>query len=356
MTVELKINGETLVDYESCSLRFSMENFAHQFSFTYANKWLNNKLPLPFSEFDPCSVWVDGVKVIDGYIDDVPISYNATTHSISVNGFAWTGHMVDSSAVYKTGSWKNSDLLTLCMNVSEPFGVKVIADPWALPYLGGPFKTWAIEDGETAFEFVARALKHRGLFAISNAERQLVITKASSRVSPGMIELGANVLSANRSSRFKDRHSYYLVKSQTAGTDDFFSSDAAGPFFSVSDPQITVYRPLIVVSDGAGKKPDLEQRANWELTTRVGRSRRLSYTLQGLKTPGLQAWTLNTLIGVKDDKCGLSGDTLLVAAFDMSVSSGGTFTTVELCRPDAFDTLKPPKPKPKKGKKSKDLF
>ena len=351
MTLELKIKGQAMPDYSSASVSMSMETLAHRFAFSYSDKWLQTRvLKLPFVELDACTIELDGATIVDGYIDDIPIDYSATSHTIGVAGKSWTGHLVESSAVFKTGSWRNVDLLTLCQDICKDFGIKVTTDIWGLPYLGGPFKKWAIEGEETAHGFILRVLKERGLYVHSNGAREIVITRAAAVPLPGALPIvfGVNTLQGSRSSRFCDRHSYYLVKSQDAGEDDYHATDVAGPFFNVDDPQVPMHRPLVIVSDGSGKQGDLESRAKWELTTRAGRSRRLRYTLQGLTAPGGAAWKINTLIPVKDTLLDIA-EPLLIVAVDLSVDArGGSRSSIELAHPDSFDVAKPPIKKPRK--------
>lgn len=350
--IEIRINGDAFVDFKRATVSFGMEEFSRSFFFEFSDKWLRtNVKPLPFVEGDPVEVFVHGTKVVDGFIDDIPIDYDANQHSIGVSGRSWTGHMVDCSAVYKGGSWRNASLIDIVGNISEPFGCIVQAtDPQVLSPAAEKFRRWAIEDEETAYDCISRAAKLRGLFLLSDHLRDVIIAKSSKVVNGDRLKLGENILRARRVSRFTERHSYYLVKSQTAGDDTWWGDEAVGPFFRVDDPQVTAYRPLIMVSDGGGGKAELKTRATWERNVRAGRSRRISYDVQGFKNRLGALWPMNELIAVDDPYSDIK-DTLLIISVSFNYSEkSGEVTTLDLGRPEAFDVLAPA-PKAKKGRK-----
>lgn len=342
--ISIKVNGQEWSDFKSAQVSYSLEQFARSFSLTFSDKWFRTGIrQLPFAEGDPCQIAVHGEVVLDGFIDDIPISYDANSHSITVAGRSWVGHMVDCSAVYQAGSWKQTTLEQIAKDVSAPFGVVAAVDPWASADAAPPFKKWAIEDEESAYECVQRAAKMRGLFLTAGAGRQFSITKASTIALPTTLQLGGNIKSAERSGRYRDRYASYTVKSQTAGNDTFFADLAGKGFFTVVDPGVTGYRPLIVVSDGQGTADELERRATWEMNVRAGRSRRVVYTVRGFRPDGIpKAWPINHLVAVNDPFLD-TRETLLIVAVTLNYASpGGEVARLELGRAEAFDILRPP--------------
>src|SRR5690606_8660629 len=121
----------------------------------------------------------------------------------------------------------------------------------------------------------------RGLFLTSDEGRNIVITKASRLMHPAALVFGQNIKSASRTGRLSERYSFYLGKSQRAGNDTHFADLVTSQFAVVGDDGVPAYRPLIIVADGPGKPPELETRATWERNLRAGRSRRITYQVQG---------------------------------------------------------------------------
>lgn len=366
----MKIAGKEFYDFFNVNIRYSMEAFARDFSFDFTDRFINDLTTagdLPFIEGDTCQITVDGELVIDGFIDDIPISYDGTSHSLQVTGRSLQGDLVDCSAIHKTGHWKDAKLIDLCKDVAEPFGIAVKFDPaTVLPFDAAqtePFRKWAIEDEESAHDFIVRACKMRGVFPLADAGTGVTIAKASPVPSGAVLSrprtgVPGNILRGNRVGRYRERFSEYIVKSQSAGFDDWYGEDAASKGVHISsDSDIERYRPLVITSDGGGAAKELELRANWERNVRAGRSRRLSYDVQGaqkLGDLGGSVWTFNETVFVDDDFFGVQG-LLLIIGVNIRYSNDGTITTLEIGDPAQFDTLKPPT-KRKKAKKGRSFL
>jgi prophage tail gpP-like protein len=351
--ITIRINGEEFVDYKSASVSMDMEEFARSFTFDFSDKWIQNRSkPLPFHEDDECTVHIYGEKVIDGYIDNVEVDYGANRHRIAVAGYSWAQDLVKCSAIHKTGSWRNATILVIANAICEPFGcIASVADPSILPLVSTPFPKWSIESEETAFECINRMAKTLGLFLMTDGSRNLLIAKASTEVFPGELVFGRNIVDARRIGRWGDRHSFYLVKSQTAGDDTFFADQVGKNFHREDDEAVRRYRPLIIVSDGAGKLPELQTRAKWERNSRAGRSRRLLYTVKGFREEVTKRlWPVNKLVRVSDPMLDTQDNLITIGVNFTYARDGGETTSIEVGRAEAFDVLAPPPKKPKKKK------
>lgn len=352
-TIAVRIDGQEYTDYLDASVVCSLENFARTFAISYSDKWLQSYTSqFPFTEGDACEITVDGEVVIDGFIDEITIDYDGKSHRMQVTGRSWNGHMVDASAVHKTGAWKNADLLTIANDIADPFGVTVkVLDGVILDEVLEPFRKWAIEDEETAHECIQRLAKMRGLFLTSDAGRNILVSRAGPRRTSSSIVYGTNVIRANASRRFSERHSYYLVKSQNAGDETWYAEDASSKLFArEDDPGVETHRPLIIVSDGQGSKPELEMRAKWERNVRAGRSRRYTYEVNGWQKTEGGLWQPNERISVQDPIFDIEGELLIASVAFKQSHPGGSTTSLELAPPASFDILVPPKKKLKKRK------
>lgn len=354
--ISISINGAHHTDFKSATVTLSMETIANGFSFDFSDKWLRSRSgDIPFKAGDRAEIFVYNKKVIDGYISSVPISYSKDSHSIGVTGRSWTGHLVDCSAVYKGGSWKNATLLTIAKNLCDPFGVKVVAnDPTLLSELNQPFPKWAIENEESVAECLRRASKMRALFIMTNNGRDLIFTRAGKFTQPGVLKYGVNILDATREDNFDERFSYYLVKSQNSGDDTWYADNAGKGFFKIEDPEVASFRPMIIFSDGQGRHAELEKRARWERNTRAGRARRIRYTIRGFRNEtNQQLWPVNELVAVDDELLDTKDQLLIVSAQYTYSTDSGEKTQLELGAPQQFDILAPDPPKPKGRKRKK---
>ncbi len=361
--VSIRIAGIDYLDFTDVSVTMGLEQFARTFRATFSDKFFTSSLfPFPFDEGADISIAFDGETVLDGFIDDIPVAYDATSHEISVTGRSWTGHLVDCSAIHKSGAWRDVDLLTIASDICQPFGLTAkFDDLTVLPVDAArteKFRKFAIEDEETAFDCIARAAKLRGITLLSNEKRELILAKGGLQPQPSGATLayGVNILRGRRTGRFQQRHSNYIVKSQNATADDFFG-DAAKGIARSDDPQVENYRPLIVVSDGQGKTNELQLRADWERNVRAGRSRRVTYEVKGvhpfpgpLGEPGVTGplWKPNTSAVISDPLLDIQDSLLLISA-TLQFTGNGTRSFLEFGRHEAFTPELPPLPRVKRS-------
>lgn len=345
-TVDLIVDGEARRDWTSVEISRGIEQLATTFTFQYTESNASIDRPLPFDEGDPCQIRADGVQILDGFIDDLDISYDDTNHSIRVSGRTKTGDLVDCSAIHKSGSWKEVQLSRIVEDICKPFDIAVVEQVENVDQ----FDKFSIQDGETAYEAIQRACNLRGVLPITNEFGDVVLTTAGTKKIGPVIQSGVNVISGNRSGQWRERFQIYIVKSQSAGNNNFFAKDASGPFFRVDDAGIDRYRPLILVAEGRGTGKRLEKRARWERNRRVGESQTYNFTVrEWFHDDGL--WLPNEIVRVRDDFLRVDED-LLIVAVRYAKDNDGTRSEITLMEPGAFDTVNNPVAK-SRNKKSK---
>lgn len=355
----IRIGERELADYKAIRITYSMERAARTVQIELADKWFNSGFPsLPFQEGDPLEVFVSGrargvptdACIFIGYIDDIPIDWDMTSSQVLIVGSSRVADLVDCSATHATGSWRNTNLNSLALDITSPFAVGVVTDKSAAAALSEPFAKWAIEDQETAFDCIKRAAKMRGVFVIGDEGENIVLTRSSAVSQGGTLALGINVKKGHRSSNYRQRHSEYTVKSQRAGSDTEFGELVGQGFFTALDPEITRHRPKILMSDGSGRASELKSRAEFERNTRAGKSRKVRYDSSELwNGVTLEPWKINRLITVLDPKLDING-LLLLEGVDISygpLPNSGSRVSLQLIAPEAYNVLIPPKPRPK---------
>jgi prophage tail gpP-like protein len=114
------------------------------------------------------------------------------------------------------------------------------------------------------------------------------------------------------------------------------------------DPGILRYRPLVV--DAEDGETDLTKRALFEASTRLGRSTKITYTLQGWQhSSGL--WEVNKQVRVIDTYFGTDA-WFLISAVNFKLDQSGTLTEITVIPIEAF-TVEPLKVKTEAKGKSK---
>lgn len=343
----LKVNGRNYHGWQEINLGFSLESIANTFELTLTDKWAGNNARWPIHIGDACEVWLDDVKVITGYVDDVFPEYDAENHSITVAGRSKAGDLVD--CTHKGKQWKQPQTIKqLADELCKPFGIKVIIAEGV--DIGKPFKTIEIEPGESHFEFLEQAARIRALRLVSNVDGDIVITRASKDRTATPLILGENILSASGEFSLRDRFSDYTVTGSKDGDDSGFGASAALIQGKYQDAQLTRlkrYRPTTILADGSVTIDDCQIRANWEGNTRFGRSRGVVYTVTGwMNNEG--AWQPNVVVPVKDDYTETNGDLLIVAA-QLIMDDKGMRSELQVMAPEAFELIPLPEPESDSG-------
>jgi prophage tail gpP-like protein len=342
---ELRIGGTAYVGWTSIRLTKSLEQLAHSFSISLTDRWAADDTILPFeiTAGQTCSVVVDGITLLSGYIDANSLSYDATSKTLTVTGRSKTADLIDCSTVYATGQWRKRPLLNIAKNICDPFGISVSTKV----DLGGRMNL-SIEEGETAFSTLERAAKMRGVLLLTDSDGDLYFDRVATSRIPTTLEFGINIKRGSYSDSWAGRHSIYTIKSQASGNDNFFGKEAAQIKRSASDSAISRYRPLKLLAENEDSASELEKRVKWERNTRAGRAKRVSYVVQGWTHIG-GFWAPNQLVRVVDDLMRFDDELLVATATFTRSNNEGTITTLELAQPEAFDIQPLPSPKRKRG-------
>lgn len=349
--ITLRIDGVDWTYWKTMEITRQMDAIAGAFTIGLADKWVNGTQALPIAPGMPCEVLIGSDPVINGYIDKVTPSFSATAHGISITGRDKSADLVDCSAVHRPGQWLNQNALQLATILAAPFGVPVRAEG----DVGAPFPTFKLEQGETAFEALDRALKLRELLACPDGKGGLVLLKVGAWQNSAVVKQGENILNGNGTFDMTDRYSDYIVQGQQPGTDDVYGLEACAVASTTKDPAVKRYRPLIVRAEGNVDGGGAAQRAAWEKTVRAARAVTISSTQQGFRQGEVGSgsgplWQINAMTQVDIPYLRISQELVASKVTFKRDASGGSTTVLELKDPASFK----PEPKKQKGKGGAD--
>lgn len=279
-----------------------------------------------------------GQPIITGSIDDVDESYASTNHDLSARGRDAAGDLVDCSAIYKSGEWKNTKLENIATDLCKPFGISVTASSTT----GKPFESFRIQEGETVFECLERACRQRAVLMQSDGSGGLVIgTAAENENSDGALKVGknGNVLKLSTAASARERFSQYIVKGSNSGGGFMAAEDIAGDEGKVQDGTVKRYRPLIILAEEPGDGPTFKERAQWEQRVRASRAKRITATVQGWLDQAGKPWRPGDLVPCEFPR--FKGQ-MLITTVRHTLNENGTLTSIELSLPGAFDVLAEP--------------
>lgn len=336
----LEVNNRRYGGWQEVRVRRSIEQLSATFDLRVTERWSGQAEPWPIQRGDACSVRLDGELAVTGYVDDTIPRFGAKSHSVQVIGRDKTADLIDCSAIFKTGRWRDRTLLQIAVDLVKPYGISVrIA---AGIDIGARFKKFAIQESETVFEALDRLARMRGLLLISDGQGGLLISRAGrERIKTPLVQ-GRNILGGGGRLSLRDRYSDYIVKGCEPGSDWSTPEQNAQPQGIAKDPAVKRYRPLIIIAESSGNRDRLTDRAIWEAAVRMGRSARPVISVQGWRhASGL--WLPNRLTKVDCPYLKLGREMLIVACTYIKGKSG-TFTELELARPEAFELLAMPEP------------
>jgi len=236
----LRIAAVDWTGWKSVEISRQMDAVAGSFSLSLADRSSPDGPVLPLAAGLACEILIGDDPVIKGWINKTSPSFSATDHGIAVSGRDASADLVDCSAVHSPGHFLNQDCLRLASVLAKPFGVPVAAEG----ELGAAIPSFKLEQGETAFEALNRALVQRELLACPDGRGGLVLLKVGSRANDVALAQGVNILSASADYDETDRFSRYLVQSQVPGSDDSYGLKACGVVAEVTDAAITRYAKI----------------------------------------------------------------------------------------------------------------
>lgn len=336
--VKLRVNGADYSGFKSGEISLGLDQICSSFSLTYFDA-RGSTQPAPIEDGDRCSLLIDDVLIMDGWVDESNIEYDARNYKTDIVGRSLTCDLVDCTAGFgsagraKSG-WKNSPITAIVADILNPFGLQARY----VGSTGANFGKFRLERGETCGDAITRLVRARGFVAYTVGS-DLVIGRAGAESTQTVIRLGDQVLRMKRSSSQAQRYSDYYFKGQTRANDTVNGINASQLDGHVQDANITRFRPLMVVKGGHDSKADLGQLAVLERNQRAGRGERLSCTVHGWeRQEGL--WTPNVRVRVIDEIANVDCEMLVVnVRYRFEPSAPGYVTELELARPEAYDVI-----------------
>lgn len=336
----LVIDGKTYGGWTRIEIQRGIEQIAGGFVLQLTSRYPGSDEPLQPCVGRECKVYFGDDLVITGYIDDFETDDTDTSSSVRVEGRDKTADLVDCSAVYKTGQWRNVRLEQIVADIARPFGITVAVAPGT--DTGDVFKRFALEEGEKAFTAIDRASRLRAVLPTSTPEGNLLLT-TSSEISSGIrLVEGVNMKKFNSKHSWRERHSEITLKGQVPGDDQEFGAAAAHLKASAKDAEIDRYRPLVVVAEHGTSNKSLADRATWEVNVRMGRGKRGGCTLVGWRTgkDGQEGplWRENTLLHVTSPRMYLDMELLIVSCSYQLTEKGKSIELI-FARREAFELV-----------------
>ncbi len=341
--VTLRFDGRGYAYWRSISVRRGIDRIAGDFQLDVLSPWRKGVATgaMPIKAGGACSLAIGGETMITGYIDAPGGSFNDQGHGYSPRGRDATGQLVDCTAENKPPQWSGVPAERIIADIAKPFGIPVtLAAEAGLPL------DFALQPGEKAFEAIDRICRLRSLLPYSDGAGGLILGRPGRQHHGVVLRQGVNIKEATDSSSVNERFSEVRVIGQAGGFGDpGETSEGEG---RARDNGVGRYRPLTVIAEATGEDASFQERAQWEVNTRAGRSTQIEVKVVGWRDNGTtgRLWQPNWMVGVDIPYFGITGDLLIASVHYTRNDKDGSEATLTLPRPEAF---LPGPPKKAKG-------
>jgi len=335
----LKVGGKSYTGWAGISLSMGIDQVSGVFSLSIADKLSQWNIRMG----DECIVELAGEKLLTGYVEDMPIDYDATKHSASIMGRDKAGDLVDCSFDGSASELRNQSVRNIISTLCEPYGISLVVDSSVTEQANFKIdESFTIDPGEEVFGIIGRLCRMKGILPISYGDGNLTLTRAATgRRATDTLELGVNVLNGRIEQSDRERFSRYIVIGTDVGRDSLTPEEIAGPSGEATDEVISRFRPMIINAETKMNAKVARERAHWEARLRAGRSRTIEYTLQGWTQSDGKPWPLNSLVRVKDSFLQID-DTLLIYRVGFLLNEEGTLTRLGVTNREAFELIEEP--------------
>jgi len=361
-----------------------LNSCARSFSFNATPKLPGNASLQNFHPGQKIQITIGDDLVLSGYIDTTPVSYSASSVSLTVSGRSKTCDLVDCSVypkdqniafdqswsgagVYRIPSsgsvvscpdvsaisWRGQQLGTILAQLVKPYGVRLINQGQDLSAV----LNYDVTPEQTVLKALQDLTKKYDLWLCDDPNGDLVVTKKGYTETTERLILGQNVLEGSASFDASKLFETYQVLGQTKGTNTSFGAASS------SDPQafetnfFKRRRFTCKKAEGQTASFDCLKQAQSSGNYDKAQYSALSYKVQGWRhiTDG-RLWKINTLVGVEDTLLSISkaSGRFLITKVTFNLSDGGMTTDLELIPPEGVkqDEEKDRDNKKSSGKKS----
>ncbi|MTI13368.1 phage baseplate assembly protein [Sansalvadorimonas verongulae] len=332
--IRLTVDGSIWRGWQSVTVQTGIEFLAGAFALDAGNKWAEDG-PIGFDQ--PCALHLGETPLITGYVGKKTATFGNQTRDRSLMGWDRASDLSDCAV--ESASYRNQSLMGVLNTLCEPFGLTAVTDQDDIKQ--ERLRRFDFLPGETGSEAIDRLSRQCAVLIFSNGLGQLQVVRGQPQNTHGTaLEEGINIESAQLIEDRRLRFSHYSTLSQLAGfADEVTPLDRCTVSGDATDSGITRHRACVVLSESSLDRQQAVRRSQWQRAVCDSRSWRLSVRVKGWAGRNGELWKPWLKVPVKSPWLAID-ETLLVAGCTYQAGKKGFFTTLELCKADAFDLNK----------------
>lgn len=337
-------NGRDITGWMSVRVSRGIERCPSDFEISYTEPYPGVSQVL-VNPGDQVQVILGKDVVLTGFVDRYLPSYDANQHMIRIAGRSKCQDLVDCSAKWDGGQLLNLTVDQIAKLLCPVYGIDV--NVAAGTDVGDPIPQLNIMSGETIYEILERLCRYRALLLYDQPDGSLLLanggagagngaTGIGTRTASSGFKEGVNVLAASAMYSMDGRFSDYAAVYQ--GLDTLKDQGDGGNLIAkVTDPRVPRLRYRAIVAENvAGGSTIAEQRANWELAARFGRSMQVRVSTDSWRDSAGTLYEPNTLVDIDLPGLKLTPKTWLIADVTYLRDEQGTRADLTIMPPQAF--------------------
>lgn len=339
----LTVGGKRYGGWIGAQIERDLDRFTPTFSLSYTDTWAPHQIPWPIRTGNECELHFGEHLLLTGYVNGVDWLVDGENWSLSATGRSVAGDLEDCSAIHESGHWQNFSILKIAQALVEDYGITVTSTA-ADALL--PLKRFALQEGETVQEAIARLCEEAALLPVTHADGSIELVRGDFPRAKTIVFPTDEAIQRRVSTNDQQRHSNYYAIGQSRGDKNRAGLAVVRQKEGIADTDVTRHRPLVVVVERAVNQAEqLRARATWERNMRAGRSMRYLATVMGVLSPNGQPWTPGWRIEVEDAPMGVD-DSLILVRTEVRASATELITELEMTFPEAYSALEiPPRKK-----------
>lgn len=333
MTVTVKVGGKIFSRWTSVRITRGLKRCVSDCELGAVGEFLPAILP-----FDPVTVYDGDDLLLTGYVVATQYGVSAADTRTTVHVQSKTQDLDDCMilGVFGTNQFNGYKLDALARVVAKQFGIDVVIGPGV--DVGDPFPDATFEH-ETAFAYLERLARQRGVLLTDDANGNLVLATAGTTRAPGPLVMGegGNLYEAEGLLNGKGRFSQYTITSQ-AGIAQTGTDVQVGAAAIARDGGVPRFRPWAGMAESALVLADAQVRVDWEAAHRSGEAVNATLSVPewrfGDPTSG-PLWQANQVVACKVPRLALNDD-FLIAEVTYLYDEAGKRTGLAVAPPSAF--------------------
>jgi len=335
------INGKAYSNFLSIEVDMSMETLTNSFKITLASE---NAKSVPFSEDDEIIIYLKNTPILTGTIEILTSTSSISNRSTKIQGRDKTSTVVDSDLIDPvniSGSISLKDFIETLLrkNQIEDIQVLSLTDTQLLTQNDNV----AVELGQNLFSVIDEYCQLRQVLAYTNGEGNIVLSRSSSNESYYSKKLvhrtagfqndfitkgqGTNVMTAVYRRSKIESYKNYVVQTrdilEILNLPPLSSSESSGSVVVENDTTTKLPKTMVLANDKARTLDSAQNRAKWEKSYRLSKTRNYFCDLDGLEVGDGVIWKPNTIVKLEDDWNGLDEYMLIKdVSFNFDTNSG----------------------------------